>query len=154
MKLKVFRGFYLFVTIKPCCTVVKKCVYPSPKYCVRASTAPLVFFDCLWCICRLEFYVQKVWGRFSPFQMIISPFICSFLYVRMQFSLRSECIIPVAEVEALHCVWGVAALWADPLQGQHWALLSDLLQPRALSCLHSCEEGGLKNIFCENVALW
>lgn len=33
MKLKVFQGFYLFVllfvTIKPCCTVVKKCVYLS-----------------------------------------------------------------------------------------------------------------------------
>lgn len=93
----------LFVTIKPCCTVIKKCVYLNPKYCVRASTAPLVF-DYLWCICRLEFYVQKVWGRFSPYQMIISPFICSFLCVRMQFSLRSECMIPVAEVEALHCV--------------------------------------------------
>lgn len=83
-----------------------------------------------------------VFGFFVPYQMITSPFICSFLHIRMQFSLKSECVTAVAEMDPLHSACEERLFTAA--QSSARTVLSitvtDLLEPCALSFLDSCGE--------------
>lgn len=71
----------------------------------------------------------------------------------MQFSLRSECIIPVAEVEALHCV---CEAWLLSAQILCRAAVSIAVRPAAATGTELAPflwERGLKKNSNENVAL-
>lgn len=134
MKLKVFQGFYLlvllFVTTKPFCAVVKQCVYPSPEYCMTASTAPLVFLVGCAASAGCSF-MSRVWG-FYGFFFFFSPTKWS-----SALSFAVSCMLGCSshwKVNALlHSAceeWLLSA--AAPLQGLYWALL---LQHWAVSIL-------------------